>query len=162
MTGVWCRAAVVGLLALGALGCAAPGPVAGALAGHHPSFVPANGEIIWFLCRWPEGTLRVRVHGAQDARDRETVARALAAWEREGLGLRFDVAADGEAAELEIWIHDAPPAPDAQTGLGSADCDVSGGAASARLVHGQVDVARHTGAAELARDAKQLDPQVRA
>ena len=138
------RAVLVVGLGLALSACANPPVVHGALAGLQPSLLPRRGELVWFLCRWRPGTVEVRVAGTRDAVDRRIVAAALAAWEREGLGIRFEVRDDTAPGGIRIRMHDVLPGGRG-TARASADCAVPESAAEARLVRATIDVARETG-----------------
>jgi hypothetical protein len=93
-----------------------------------PHFVPAEGELVLFLCRWAtERPVPVVLPPDADPDERAMLRRALAAWAAAGLGLRFrEVAATEEGIVIRfVRTGDEGPQP-AGAGDTLADCRVRG------------------------------------
>ncbi len=157
----WRRGAALCLGAL-ALGCASEidrrFPELAAIGGHrlgdaHPYLLPAGDALYEFLCRWSERRA-VSVSLPPDATPDERVVleAALTAWERAGLGLRFE-RRDGPPADVEMRFVGAEPETRARrtrSGSTVVDCAVSPvalagverGALPARLVRAWVHLSR--------------------
>jgi len=138
------RARCAGLLL--ALACAAPIGGDAGLGELHPTVLPWRGRVDFFTCRFTTDAPIGVWLGSTDATERQAVARALEAWERAGLGVRFEVVAPDEA---QIWLDVVDAAvgrDDGSSGTGRAivDCrlDPSGDPASARIEHARVEIAR--------------------
>ena len=65
-------------------------------AGHRltdlrPYYLPLNGHLILFICRWPDGhRIPVSLPADASATDRRYLETALVAWEGAGLGISFE------------------------------------------------------------------------
>jgi hypothetical protein len=111
-----------------------------------PYALPLDAALTLFLCRWPTpATLAVSLDGEPDAGQEAALAAALRAWERAGLGLRFERVAAREPAAIRVRLRDDWITSQADT---IADCAVAGapepGATrvpGARLVAASIHVA---------------------
>jgi len=96
------------------------------LADIHPYALPTRGELVLFLCRWPDGwPIPVSIPADASDSERAIVSQALASWEY-AVGVHFRPLREDDAHAIEIrlvdaWgIADAPP-PIATT---AAECAV--------------------------------------
>lgn len=131
------------LAALLVLGCAGPWqtddlelryPALESIRGHRlgdvtPYLLPARGELVYFLCRWPDGAeIPVTLpDGATDS-ERIDIERALRAWEGAGLGLRFGAAEPGRGIEMRFSAEEIPDARGARAATAVADCSLDASA----------------------------------
>jgi hypothetical protein len=117
-----------------------------------PHFVPAGGQLVLFLCRWPDAA-PIPVALPEDARpdEAEMLRLALRAWTQSDLGVRF-VETAGETSGAGIAIRfvsvgDRVPVP-AGAGDTIADCRVDAAAeppgdrVAARLVSASIHLRR--------------------
>lgn len=61
------------------------------LADLRPYYLPLEGRLILFVCRWPDGRrIPVSLPADASATDRRHLEAALAAWEHAGIGISFE------------------------------------------------------------------------
>ena len=160
------RAGLAAVCAL-AFACATPWdppglrPHAGVLAAHPgqrlfdatPYLLPIGGELVAFFCRWDTAEpLSVAIPADVTPHERRALEAALSAWEAAGLGIRFRVAAPGEAGAADVAFEFLAPERTRRaegTGYTLADCRVGGlpAAASqprldARLARARIRIVR--------------------
>ncbi len=132
-------------------------PALAALDGHRlgdatPYVWPSRGELVYFLCRWPNGA-RIPVSLPPDATEaeRDVLEAALRAWEGAGLGVRFERLAPGAPAAVEIrFLPDVAPGAKAPRAAEAAvDCaldadalDAAGAVLPARVVSASIQLRR--------------------
>jgi hypothetical protein len=94
-----------------------------------PHFVPGDGGIALFLCRWSTvAPVTVSVPSDATRSERELVRTALAAWQSARLGVEFEEVRATRRAQIEIEFVDAASGAPLPNGVGDtvADCAVSG------------------------------------
>jgi hypothetical protein len=120
-----------------ALACAEPAwrvadlearhPALGAVEGHRladvrPYFLPMAGRLTLFLCRWPDAALvPVALPAGATPDEIAKLEAALAGWEAQGLGVRFERVRRLEGAGIEIELVEGMLPAAANT---VADCAV--------------------------------------
>ena len=158
------RGAAIALGLIGAVGCvptrggwdasevAARYPVladSARLGDLAPHFLPVDGELVLFLCRWDTAqVVPVVLPRDADPVERELLSRALAAWEGAGLGIRFEVVPESDRGIHIELVQQGDPGPlPAGAGDTLADCAVevgeeAPGRVSAQLVYASVHLRR--------------------
>jgi hypothetical protein len=144
-----------------ALGCAQAGadlevlearhPALAAVEGHRladlrPYYLPADGLLTLFTCRWPDGAaIPVEIPADASPTERRHIEAALAAWEGAGLGVRFE-RRPLEGVGIGIALRDGLPGQGAST---IVDCAVDASSLApdadplaARVVSAEVRLAR--------------------
>ncbi len=134
MRGLCAALALVGLAGAGCGGVVdldaleARHPALAGIASHRlgdvtPYLLPAGGQLVYFLCRWPDGA-RIPVDLPPDADDgeRRDIQNVLRAWEAAGLGVHFGAAEPGRGIEIRYAEDQFPESPRAATAV--ADCRV--------------------------------------
>jgi hypothetical protein len=121
------------LLACGGGGPAREGlglrhPELAAIEGHRladtrPYYLPADGRLTLFLCRWPDSAvIPVALPPDADAEERRKLEAALAAWQGAGLGVSFERRTGNlDGVGIEIRLRDDMLAYSANTVV---DCAV--------------------------------------
>lgn len=95
-----------------------------------PYLLPASGEIVFFLCRWPsDEPIPVSFPPDADAEERRGLEAVMRAWEQAGLGIRFaGDARPGRGIEIR-FIEPKPEATQTVYAANTvADCAVDPGA----------------------------------
>lgn len=96
-----------------------------------PHFVPGEGALVLFLCRWPtDRPVPVVLPSDADPNEQAMLRRALAAWAEAGLGVGFREVAETEEGIVIRFVRtgDEGPLP-AGAGDTLADCRVRGSTA---------------------------------
>jgi hypothetical protein len=113
-------------LDLGAL--AARHPELAGIEGHRladamPYLLPARGELVYFLCRWPDGAvIPVEMPPDADEGERLDIENVLRAWEGVGLGVRFGPAEPGRGIEMRYTEDEFPEEWGERSATAVADC----------------------------------------
>lgn len=116
-----------------------------------PYLLPASGELVYFLCRWPDAAvIPVLLPPDADAAERIDIETVLEAWAAAGLGVRFGPPEPGRGMELVFAEDELPPGWGPRAATAVADCavdpavlaDPAGDVIAARLVSASIHLSR--------------------
>ncbi len=116
-----------------------------------PYLLPARGELVYFLCRWPDAALiPVSLPPDADAAERLDIETVLRAWAGAGLDVRFGPPEAGRGIELVFAEDELPPGWGPRAATAVADCAVEpavlaepgGDVIAARLVSASIHLSR--------------------
>lgn len=143
-----CADPVVDLEGLGASHPELAGLDGHRLADVRPYYLPVDGSLVLFLCRWPDGaSIPVELPADADEDEQRKLSAALDAWQGAGLGVRFEPTRAGlGGVGIEIRLRDGMLAYSANTVV---DCGVEAEGVvagadplPARVVFASIHVAR--------------------
>jgi hypothetical protein len=116
-----------------------------------PYLLPARGELVYFLCRWPDGAeIPVSLPADADDGERADIERVLRAWEAAGLGIRFGPPQAGRGIQMVFAEDEFPEGWGPRAASAVADCgldpevlaDPGGDVLAAQLVSASIHLAR--------------------
>lgn len=106
-----------------------------------PYLWPANGELVYFLCRWTvDQPLSVALPDDATVAERGLLERAMRAWESAGLGVRFHPTTSREAVIVMRFRESDQPL----AGTTGANCAVDPATMDAEVADAQLVFARIT------------------
>jgi hypothetical protein len=93
------------------------------LADVTPYLLPARGQLVYFLCRWADGSvIPVDLPPDADEGERLDIEMVLRAWEGAGLGVRFGPPESGRGIEIRYTQDEFPEDWGTRAATAVADC----------------------------------------